>query len=323
MARLEIRLLGALTLHRGTERLPSFPTQKARSLFAFLVVNRGRLYPRDVLAGTFWGEQSDDAARRNLRTEISRVRQTLQADRGNGSQIIVRDQLIGFDAESEYWLDVAEFESCLSDPRELARAVATGSVARLERAVELYQGDALDGFYDEWCVYVRERLKALYLRAIEALMTHRAATGDLQSALVYAFKLLSIDPLREHIHREVMRFYYGIGDRPAALTQFRGCAEMLKRELGIGPMRETIELRDAILNERVVGAGVRSGVGGDATVLGAALPDLYDTAARLDDASRLLRASIKVLEGKGGGGSRQANRDPGFRQDDGLPKSSA
>lgn len=298
MASLEIRLLGSLQLQRGPEPLPGFPTQKARSLFAFLVVNRGRLYPRDVLAGTFWGEHSDESARKNLRTDISRIRQTLQQhDRHAPSYLVVRDQLIGFDGEADYWLDVAEFESCVRDPRDLAPGNATpAAISRLEHAVQLYRGDALDGFYDEWCVYVRERLRALYLRALEALMCHAAATGDLHAALGYALKLLSIDPLREHIHREVMRFYYDIGDRPAALTQFHGCAALLERELGIGPMRETLDLRDAILSERVDSSPPLPTPLQPASI-SIPLPELYDTVARLDDASRLLRASIRVLEG--------------------------
>lgn len=74
-------------------------------------------------------------------------------------------------------------------------------------------------------------------------------TGNWGPALICGKRLLDVDPLLEHVHREMMRFHYARGDRPAALRQFQKCRDQLRRELMLDPMSETIALRDAIQRE--------------------------------------------------------------------------
>jgi DNA-binding SARP family transcriptional activator len=68
-------------------------------------------------------------------------------------------------------------------------------------------------------------------------------------ALLYSQKLLSIDPLQEHIHRAAMHCCYSMGNRPAAIRQYAVCAQILRHELDIEPMKETTRLYETILAE--------------------------------------------------------------------------
>jgi hypothetical protein len=49
-------------------------------------------------------------------------------------------------------------------------------------------------------------------------------------------------------HRELMRCYYRQNDRAAAIRQYRTCVRILRDELGIGPMPETENLYQQIIN---------------------------------------------------------------------------
>ena len=144
-----------------------------------------------------------------------------------------------------FWLDVAEFE-------KLARTrTPPAHVSALQQAVELYRGDFLDGFYDDWVLSERYRLESLYCDALAGLMAAREALGEHEAALAVALRLLEQDSLREDAHRAAMRAYCRLGQRQAALAQYGRCQQMLQAELGIEPMAETLALRQAIIEGRL------------------------------------------------------------------------
>lgn len=248
MSALRIHLFGGLQLLRDGRRLPSFPTQKSRALFAFLVMHRERTHPRDVLVGNFWGDRPDAVARKCLRTDIWRVRGVVEdaEDAGASCLRVVGDEL-GFDPRCDHWLDVAEFERCLqrvgNRPGEELDAEEADLLAY---AVELYRGDLLDGLYDQWCVYERERLRLMFLSALEGLMHYHQAREEWNEAISLGQRLLGTDPLREHVHRDLMRCFLQQGNRGAALRQFTHCERLMRAELDVEPMQETRDLRDRI-----------------------------------------------------------------------------
>src|SRR3972149_5374241 len=77
MAGLEVRLLGGFELVREGRTLEQLPLRAARSLFAYLVLNRERPHPRDLLAGTFWPEFDDSRARRRLSQALWQIKTTI------------------------------------------------------------------------------------------------------------------------------------------------------------------------------------------------------------------------------------------------------
>lgn len=248
---LRIHLFGPLELYRGSERPAGFSTQKATALFAYIVMHRHRLHSRDALIGTLYGKRSEPAARKCFRTELWRVRSVLEP-RGTptGTYLVIHNHEIGFNCATPHWLDIEEFEGRLAEVCELSGVHLTTSGARaLRQAIELYRGDALEGIYEDWCVYERERFKRLFRSALECLMHHHDEQGQWDLAIPYGQRLLSCDPLLEHVHRALMRYYYARGDRPAAVRQYHACERLLNRELRVEPMGETVALYEAIRTE--------------------------------------------------------------------------
>ena len=248
MDTLRIRLFGRLELVLGDRALPAFPTRTAKSLFCFLVVNRRRMFPRSVLLGHFWDELDESSARRNLRTALWRMRRVIEPPGvPAGSFLRVEDDCIGFAPRADCWIDAEEFERGVTD---IARRVARGEepgADGLESVLAHYRGDLLDDLYDDWCTFERERFRLSFLTTLERLAVHHAEREQWHDALASGRTLLHHDPLREHVHRLVMRCHWRAGNRPAALLQYESCARLLHAELGIAPMPETSALRDALL----------------------------------------------------------------------------
>ncbi len=268
MGTLRITLLGEARLSLDGENLPEFPTRKARNLFFYLALKRGRLHPRDVLVGTFWGDVPEPLARKRFRTTLWRVRSTL-GSAGAGSCIVRRGREIGFDGETDHWLDVQAFERALDAARNAERrGDRTEAGSRLDEALTLYGGDLLEGVYHDWCVREQQTLKARFLNALETKMCFAVEEGDWRMAIDVGRELLGYDPLREHIHRDLIESLYQVGDRPAALNHYRRLEVLLRSELDVDPMIETRRLVEAIRRERVparatpAGRAPRYGSGG-------------------------------------------------------------
>jgi DNA-binding SARP family transcriptional activator len=241
MEELRIHLFGGVEVFRAGTLLPAFPTQKSLSLFAYLVLNRGRLVHRDTVCGQFWGEQSDVEARKALRTCLWRIRSSIEPQATDrGTLVQVEGSLIRFVAPERTWVDAWELEDSLRTP--VTGASDGDGVERLEGAAALYRGDFLEGLNHDWCFLHRERLRLAYLTALERLLAFHKSRTRWLDVLTCGSQILRSDPLREHVHRALMEAHVAIGDRPSALRQYEICCRTLREELAIAPMEETRRL---------------------------------------------------------------------------------
>jgi DNA-binding SARP family transcriptional activator len=233
---------------RGGSPLPAFPTYKSTALFAYLVLNRDRVHARPVLANLFWPDSSESTARKCLRTELWRIRQLLDDEVANASELLICDTGgIGLSSRSGIWIDIAEFERrILPSLNQSGEELSEQEQGALCEAVELWRGELLEGLYEDWCLYHRERLNALYLAALRRLMRHSLARKQFSRTVVWACQLLAADPLQEQVHRDLMQCYWMMGNRPAALRQHSTLTKSLRRELDVEPMEETRKLFEAI-----------------------------------------------------------------------------
>lgn len=241
MSALHVCLFGSIciTLDEQTAKLRPGPT--AQALLAFLLLHRHRSHRREMLMNLFWSDCDEQRAKRCLSTTIWRLRSELR--QATTSTIYIHSPVpgeIGFNIENEYWLDIAVFEEKIAHVlAQPAVQLSSNDAQELTDALKLYTGDLLEGIYDDWVLVERERLRMLHLRGLAHLMIHYRECGSFEQSLVYAQKILDIDPLREEVHREVMRLYLQIGQRAMAVRQFHICRKVLATELGITPMAET------------------------------------------------------------------------------------
>lgn len=245
---LRIKLFGSLELERDGRPLARFASRKSGELFAYLALNRKAPHTREHLAGVFWGESSEERARHTLNTTLWRINRVLEppeapiSDRG---YLRVTPQHISFNSASGVWLDVAEFETrCML--AEQADAPAQ-QYQLYSQAVALYRGDLLGDCYEDWCIVERERLQGLYVRALARLMAYNSVHTEYDMAIDCARRILCCDPLREEVHRDLMRLHLDAGQPAAALRQYRQCEDLLRDELGVEPAPETRALLSPIL----------------------------------------------------------------------------
>lgn len=248
--------------------------------------------------GSLWGDRPEDEARKCLRTALWRMRSVVEPDDIEpGTYILIRADELGFNWESDYWLDLEQLERALRDARaQVPGHIEADTVRSLSSAVDLYDGPLLDGVYEEWALTESERVRAMFLRAVEDLVTLHMHRAEWEAALRRGRQLLQHDPLREHVHRDLMRCHYAMGNRPGALKQYAACAEALREELDIEPMQETRDLHRAVLSGDAEVATPRDGpppesVDGPVAGLEQAARELEEVAVRIREGLRALGAN--------------------------------
>ncbi len=250
MAKLDlcVRLFGSLELAAGKqpgeeitgEEIVSRPNSpQARSLLAYLILHHDRPIPRDRLTGIFWPERSDARARRALSHALWQIRNALGPA---ASRLTTDEDTVCFTLCAGDWLDVAVFQ----DKIERADDLSSREVD-LSKAVGIYRADFLEACYDDWALLERERLRELYLRALESLIILYKQKGKYAQALECAQQLAAADPLRESAHRELMQLYHLLDRHRAALTQYETLCRLLDEELSVEPAAATTALYHEIV----------------------------------------------------------------------------
>ena len=236
MGELRLSLLGQVAIHKDGVPVTGFKSAKTRALLYYLAVTRQSHF-RSALAGLLWGELPEANAHMNLRKALESLRHLV------GPHLTVTRQTVAFDRSSPCWLDVDEFETRLSGD------IAAVEVERLKEAIELYQGDFLEGFdvreaaaFEEWVRLQRVYLREIAIQALRRLIEYQAGQREYQSSMTYTNRLLALDPWREEAHQQLMLLLARSGQRSAALAQYETCRRMLAQELGVQPTPETTAL---------------------------------------------------------------------------------
>jgi DNA-binding SARP family transcriptional activator len=225
-------------------------SRQSISFLAYLVLYRELDHPREVMIEHFWSSHEPARARSCLGTALSRLRKGINVEGQDWLELSARGEP-RISLSAPIWYDVVAFETGIAPalatrPGELETSLLENLLAALAH----YRGDLLLGWYDNWVLTERERLRLLCLRAYRRLMDHYAAVGDVENALAAGQSALRIEPLQELVQQRVIELYHASGQRAAAIRQYERLAELLKGELGIAPSRNTRALIDGIRAEQ-------------------------------------------------------------------------
>jgi len=239
---LRIRLLGPVEVSIDGEPV-KLASKRVRALLGYLVLREGTEVSRGVLTGLLWGERGENQARASLRQTLSELRGALAGSPEN--PIRASKEAIAWEKEVA-WVDAKVLEAALGSTDDLA----------LAQTAPLLRGDLMEGLsvgeaaFEQWLAGERERFRLLACGIHSRLMKRAEQEGQVEEALAHGLKLLSIDPLQEHVHRALMRFYAAQGRHDAALAQYERCRRELSEQLGVKPELETEDLARSLRTGR-------------------------------------------------------------------------
>ncbi|MCA1714582.1 MAG: winged helix-turn-helix domain-containing protein [Gammaproteobacteria bacterium] len=252
---LRISLFGSISIAADKDHCQAIPISgRCASLLAYLALGQGRSFSRSELLGTLWPEHSSSSTPGSFNTALWRLRRLIERPPFKHGDLIVSERggAIGLTGPAGFWLDVDEFDRLIAPG--LAKSperLSDEDIDALRRGVALYKSDILMDITDDWALREREKHRRNYLNALWRLMQLATIRRDYDEGIRHAQAILDRDAVREDVHRELMQLFMLNGQRAQALRQFEHCRELLRRELAIQPMRETMALYQKIASSAI------------------------------------------------------------------------
>ena len=244
---LRLRLLGSFELRGPGDRPLKITARKTRALLAFLALQNGTRQSRERLAALLWEDADAELARSSLRQALTALRRALPAK---------LHTLLDADTQ-QVALNLAQVQV---DVHSLRTLLVEGTLASLKAARTLAADTLLEGFdahsgaFEEWVAAERRSLRRDLTAAAGKLAELSREAGDVDGEVDALNWLLSLEPLQEGAHRELMACFARAGRYTEALRQYQLCRTVLRRELDLAPDPATEALYRELMKKRRAGA---------------------------------------------------------------------
>lgn len=182
--------------------------------------------PRIVVAEALWPGATPPHARSSLRTTVRQVRHDCPT----------------------LLLEAVE-------PLALSRSTVVdvdrvrGDDAHLRAADLLVDAELLPGWYEDWVLFERDRLRLQRLLLLEN-RARQVVSRDPALALTLAARVVELDPLRESAQRALVEVHLAMGNRVEALRVYREFRSRSIREFGVGPSPQMESLVEGLHAEQ-------------------------------------------------------------------------
>ncbi len=199
-----LKTLGGFSIDLNGRSIPVPPTKKARGLLCYLAMHPDAEIARDALLEAFWPDADPERARESLRTALHSIRRIFRDAELDPSHFLFTNR------------SVVKLTSAIDcDARHFAELARTQDGEDQEKALSLYRGDFLEGDYDNWASFERERLSHIYETLLDRLLNESPSAATAQ-------RLLERNPYHEHAYAVLI-------DSDLAAGRFESAAKLLER----------------------------------------------------------------------------------------------
>jgi predicted ATPase/DNA-binding SARP family transcriptional activator len=215
---------------------------RPRELLVYLLMHpEGRTKEQVGLA--FWPEASAPQLRNSFHVTLHRLRKAL----GGADWVALEGDRYRVDPALVAEFDAESFEREVREATQALKRGEADTVVRLERALERYRGDLLDGEpVGDWYMEHRDRLQRMYVDALMLLGRRYEAEERHGKASEAYGRVLARDELHEEALLALLRCEAAGGNRSQALRIYRRFADKMRAELDAEPSAETVRFAEQL-----------------------------------------------------------------------------
>ncbi|MGR6320747.1 BTAD domain-containing putative transcriptional regulator [Micromonospora soli] len=198
--------------------------------FLVFLAFRRRPVPRRAVAAALWPDSDEARAAGNLRSAMWRLR-------GSDAGLLdIAGTAVAIGSHVAVDLDVVNRWA-----ERIIRGTAEPADLRVPEAADAAL-DLLPGWYDDWVIFERERVRARTLHALEQVSRRLSAAGRHAQAVEAAIAAVCSEPLRESAQRALILAHLAEGNQVEAYRTYQAYQALVSAELGVTPSDALREL---------------------------------------------------------------------------------
>ena len=246
-----IKLFGPMLFIRDwkVEHEKIWQRGKAKELFTYLYINRSRFCAKEEIMAALFPDSTEEVAIRDFKVAYNALLKVLEPGRSAREEpfYIERKQTLYRIHQQPFILsDIDYFEQLL----ELARRHTEPFQQKqwLQKAVAQYTGDLYEeNMQADWTWHERNRLKNLYLKALQQIATICYEERQYEECLLACETILQKDPAWEEAYRLMMWCHFYLENKVGLQKTYERCEKVLEQEYDMEPMQTTTEIFEKLI----------------------------------------------------------------------------
>ncbi len=235
--------------------------KKSKVLLAYLMSDPGRVHTKDVIMDMFFGDIPQAKADTmyhstiyNIRTALKIYTDTAAGEKKSRSKaadinpqyIVYEDKTLRLNPDFYYVSENDEFEKYCAKV-QLTHSSDEEKITAAEKAVGLYKGDFMPGYYDGWCEELRVKYKNLFIDICSELISLLEKNKRPEDVIKYAAMLINEDKLNDAAYIKMIKAYTSIGSKAMAVSCYNTMLKNFEEELGEKPHQKSLaEIRSIL-----------------------------------------------------------------------------
>lgn len=236
--------------------------KKSKILLAYLMSDPEKIHTKDKIMDMFFDDAPADKADTIYHSTLYNIRTALKiydikTDKPKRSKdktfdynpqyILYEDKTLRLNPDFYYKADNIEFEKHY-DKTKLPALSNEEKLRHSIKAIELYKGDFLPGYYDSWAEELRIKYKNMYISLLEELIKLLEDEKRYEDVIKHSELLLKEDRLNDLAHISIISAYVKLGSTNMAKSRFEFMLKIYDEELGEKPSAKSLEKINNILS---------------------------------------------------------------------------
>jgi DNA-binding SARP family transcriptional activator len=223
----------------------SWPTEKSKKLFFYLLYRKNEPVSVDVLINTMWTRADKKTGGDNLRKAVQHIRGVLKSHGIGGDLLISGYGYYQIVPAVLVQLDTDRLKELLPGVKNI-KGKGEGLLKAHKAGLQMFNRGFASGWYDEWVEEVRRSFKKDYEEYLNILLAQAVKTSQHRKAARLGEVLVNLDYYNEDYHRRLMFAYARLKKTRLVEQHFMQLCKTLKKELGAEPQKETLRLYNSL-----------------------------------------------------------------------------
>lgn len=237
--------------------------KKSKILLVYFLCDPAKIHTKDEIMDLFFDDLNPEKADMAFHSVVYNIRTALKIYdiKSNGPKrskdktydynpqyILYDDKTLRLNPDFYYMAENIEFEKLYGKTR-LPALGREEKITHAAKAIELYKGDFLPGYYESWCEELRVKYKNIFITLCEELIKLLQEGSEFEEVIKYSEKLLKEDKLNDSAHKSIINAYSKAGNFNMAKSSLELMMKIYHEELGEKPSAKILEKINQILND--------------------------------------------------------------------------